>query len=173
MKKIITALISVAMAAAMLLSLGGCGDSTLVTKTSNGISLSVPSDYEEFKSNSSGYTAAGPDASITIGNPINVQTGTSADITQELIESQFSQKYTDFNITEFDNNYAIDGGTSVFIKYTGKAVSTGDNLDAYYLIFFASDNNAYHCFITYKSDSTSCSTAKYAMDIIKSIKLAA
>ncbi|MEG1742936.1 MAG: hypothetical protein RR246_02090, partial [Clostridia bacterium] len=163
MKKAFLAALSFAMATIILFGFAGCTEVELETKTVNGITLSVPDDYQEFK-DTNGYMVAGStDSSITISAPVDVTEKT--DWTEESLKELYEDTYSNIVFRSITKDVKIDGGTAIYVSFTGINKDKIE-FDVRLIIIYTEDNKMYANYVMFKVGSD-CSTAKYADDIMK------
>lgn len=110
-------LVALALAVMMTLSLTACGGDpvTLSTKSVNGVSIDVPSDFGGFTDQGSGMLATNEDTSATIivGIPVDSGGFGPADLDQDSYRQQIFGE-TDVKFITFDNAADCNGIPAVF-----------------------------------------------------------
>ena len=174
--KILKKIVSVGIASMMLLGLAGCSDDvsdvTLQTKTVNGVSLSVPSDFGEFTSSEGYMVASGPNASLTI-SPATADDSTPADWTEQTIREALQSEYSSMTFKSVTKGKAPNGEQAVYASFTAKSSDTTDSTvyEVRLVMLFTDKGQLYINFIMFTEGDNS-STAKFADDIMKSMTVA-
>lgn len=151
------------------LGLSGCSGPTLQTRTVNGLSIRVPSDYSPFKDAGGYLLGEGPNGSISISPPTEMDMA-ATDWTEEALIALYSESYSNVKFRSFSNNNKIQGGMAVYGDFTA---TTSDNkdVDVRVAILHTDDGKLYANYILFLQGAN-CSTAKYADEILKSIQVA-
>ncbi len=140
MKKLVRSALSVILAAGILAGLSACSEPvTLASKTVDGITLDVPSDFGEFTAQSDVVKiAANSDSTATISvSAVADGQGITADLwDQASFQEQLLSKFTDVNFVSFSNTEELSGVSAVTAHYTAKN-SSGVSVESYsYLLYF-------------------------------------
>lgn len=140
MKKQITIVISIIMVLTMLGGLTACGSKevTLNSKTVNGITLDIPSDFGEFADKSGIQMASNEDSTATIAITANIDANgyTAESFDQDTYQQTQMSTYTDVTFEEYDNDATFAGSSALFAHAKG-TTSKGVELQVYnYMIFF-------------------------------------
>ena len=185
MKKVISILLTLVLALTMVVALGACGKTNeepdvegpkvdevaLVSKTANGITIDVPSDFGEFTDYSGSMIAMSEDSSnITISARLDAQGGVPTAYDEEVYQQTQIPTFTEVQFVEFSNNVAVDGVPAVFAHFTATN-SSSVKIEMYTFILFFEDGT-YQTIATATGVGAQSSLALNIQAIVASIKLA-
>ena len=151
-------LLVTALTLGILLALTACGGEaiTLATKTSNGISMSVPSDFAEFEEKNGAMIATNKDATATISISAAADGGglTPADIDQATYQQQAYPGNNDVEFSAYDNAASCNGIPAIAAVSKLKN-SNGVSVTAYSYLLFHEDGTIQGVSINYNTDVSS------------------
>ncbi|MEG0277007.1 MAG: hypothetical protein RR630_08250 [Coprobacillus sp.] len=172
MKKVFSIVLSLLMISILLIGCGSEKEETnevkLVTKTVNKVSISVPSDYSEFKDTDGFMAASGPNASITI-SPV-VEAVDPSMWTEESLRELYADKYSEIVFKNIIRDVKVEGGSAIYVIFTSTAKEGGTKFDTRLVLLYTEENTMYSNYVAFK-DGADCSTAKFADEIMKSMKI--
>ena len=156
---------------AMVVSLTACGeDVTLESRSVNGITLSVPSDFNAFADNNGMQMATDENstATIVISAKGDAQGIKASDYNQDSYQQAYLGSYSDVSIEKFDNNAELDGNTTLLAQIKGTN-DAGIKVVVYNYITFFEDGTCQSISLSFSADNDS--SLKTNIDnITKSVK---
>ncbi len=170
MKNKISPILSVLMVFAAAVSLTACGVE-LESRTISGVTISVPSDFNEFKDQSGIQTATDEDstATILISAKGDAQGIKASDYDQNTYQQAYLGSYKDVSFEKFDNAATLDGKTAIYAQI--KATNSKDVKFVMhnYIVFF-DDGNCQTVSLGYADDGDT-SLKSNIDEVLKSIKI--
>lgn len=173
MKNKITHIFSVLMVCIMAVSLTACGEEiTLESRTVNGITLNVPSDFKAFEEKEGMQVATDEDsnATIIISPKADAEGVKASDYDQDSYQQANLTTYTDISFEKFDNKADIGGNSTLYAKFKGTTQNKVKVVVYNYVIFFE-DGNCQSLFLSY-ADNGDTSLRTNIDNVTKSIKAA-
>lgn len=169
MKNKITHISSVLMVFAMVIGLTACGVE-LESRTTSGVTLSVPSDFNEFKDQSGMQIATDEDSTETIiisakGDGQGIK---ASDYDQDTYQQAYLGAYKDVSFEKFDNAATVDGKTAIYAHVKATNDKDVKFVMHNYIIFF-DDGNCQTVSLGY-ADNGDTSLKSNIDEVLKSIK---
>lgn len=162
---------SVLMVLVMAVSLTACGEVTLESRTVNGVTLSVPDDFGEFKASGGVQMATDEDATaaVAVSEKADAQGFKAADYDQDTYQQAYMSAYKDVTFEKFDNNAQFDGKSALDVKFKA-TTEKGVKVTVYNYIVFFEDGTCQSVSLNY-SDGSDSSMETSIDNVIKSIKM--
>lgn len=172
MKKVLNRILIGALTLTMVLGLAACGAPvTLASKTTNGITMDVPSDLSEFADQNGSQLAADKNKTgVVIISPVAASQGLQAEgLDEAAFQAQMMPGVENVEFLKYDNAYDCDGVPAVFAscKYANTSgVTVVNNV----LILFFEDDTIQTIVVTY-SDGSDSSVKTNIDAILGSVKV--
>lgn len=171
MKKSLSKLLLLVTITTMLFCLVGCsGVVKLKTRIISGLTLKVPSDYEDFEVKEGFMVAAGPNASITL-SPVTSSGGLAASWwTENNLKDMYNDVYTNIEIKSIKNDSKVDDRPAVYAEFLATD-KNGDNFNVHLIVLYKDEGLLHINYVMFKQGED-CSTSQYIDEIVESIRIA-
>lgn len=175
MKKILT----LAIVLALTLNLTACGkggttkEAKFTSMTFGDITISAPDVFNAVEEKDGMYVSSGPDSSIVVTPVMEIDLLPSEwdeDLAKEALDPLYGTTYTDMELSTFEGNKDMNGGTAVHFSFKGKNDLGNERLVQVVRLFNA-DQTAQYAITLVHSSEDKFFTSEVDNKIINSITL--
>lgn len=155
MRKVISIAFAFSLVGMMMVGLTGCYEEvTITTRTANGITIDVPSDFGEFKNTNNVMIVTDENSYASIGITVaaDSQNTSVTDWTKENYQENALKSLTEVIIIEFDNTAKIGETPTLFIHYTAKNTKEV-SVDGYNYLIYLPDGKFQSVTISFDTNS--------------------